>query len=231
MTETPTTAAGAPAPGADPSPARSPRDAAALIQQLIDVGRDAVGRGLVLASAGNLSVRVSDTEFAVTASGTWLDRLTPEDFAVLTVGDDETGAPAGGGPKPSSEWKLHHRAYRARPDAECVLHLHPRTAVVLASLGREIRLLTLDHAYYLRSIGVTPFFHNGTDELADTAAAELREHDAVIMRHHGCSVVAGTVEMAYRRALNLEDAAQATALALQLGDTDTRFPDDGAVHA
>ena len=207
------------------------RDRDALIDELIETGRDAVGRGLVLASAGNLSVRISDTEFAVSASGTWLDRLTRDDFAVLSVADDEDGSPRDGGPKPSSEWKLHHRAYRARPDIECVLHLHPRTAVVLASLGREIRLLTLDHAYYLGSIGVTPFFHNGTDELADTAAAELREHDCVIMQHHGCSVVADTVSMAYRRALNLEDAAQATALALQLGDTTTAFPDLGATHA
>lgn len=202
-----------------------------LIDELIEVGRDAVGRGLVLASAGNLSVRVSENEFAVSASGTWLDRLTREDFSVLTLDEAETGSPQAGGPKPSSEWKLHHRAYRARPDIECVLHLHPRTAVVLASLGREVRLLTLDHAYYLGSIGVTPFFHNGTDELADTAAEQLRKHDCVIMQHHGCSVVADSVSMAYRRALNLEDAAQATALALQLGDTETVFPDLGATHA
>ncbi len=206
------------------------RDRDRLVQELIEVGRDAVGRGLVLASGGNLSVRISDDAFVVTASGTWLDRLTAEDFAVVTLADDETGAPVQGGPKPSSEWKLHHRAYRVRPDIECVIHLHPRQAVVLASIGREIRLLTLDHAYYLKSIGVTPFFHNGTDELADSAAAELREHDCVVMRHHGCSVVADSVSMAYRRALNLEDAAQATALALQLGDTSTRFPDD-AHHA
>ena len=207
------------------------RDRDRLIAELIEVGRDAVGRGLVLASAGNLSVRVSEDTFVVSASGTWLDRLTPGDFAELTIADDEDGSPRDGGPKPSSEWKLHHRAYRVRPDVECVLHLHPRTAVVLASLGREVRRLTLDHAYYLGSIGVTPFFHNGTDELADSAAEELRSHDCVIMRHHGCSVVADTVGMAYRRALNLEDAAQATALALQLGDETTVFPDLGATHA
>ncbi|MBK0422290.1 class II aldolase/adducin family protein [Leucobacter sp. CSA2] len=199
--------------------------------ELIAVGRDAVERGLVLASAGNLSARISDTEFAVTGSGTWLDRLTPEDFAVLTLDPDEDGSARDGGAKPSSEWKLHHHAYRARPDAEVVLHLHPRNAVVLASLGREIRMLTLDHAYYLGRIAVVPFFHNGSEELAATAADALRDSNCVIMQHHGCSVVADTVDMAYRRALNLEDAAQATALALQLGDETTVFPDLGATHA
>lgn len=207
------------------------RDRDRLVAELIDVGRDAVGRGLVLASAGNLSARISDREFVVTASGTWLDRLTPEDFAVLSLDDAETGEAVNGGPRPSSEWKLHHRAYLARPDAECVLHLHPRTAVVLASVGTPIRRLTLDHAYYLGEIAVVPFYHNGTNELADTAAEALRDHNCVVMQHHGCSVVADTVQMAYRRALNLEDAAQATALAVQLGDTATVFPEDAATHA
>ena len=212
-------------------PRTNKQTAAQLIDELIEVGRDAVSRGLVLASAGNLSARVSDTEFVVSGSGTWLDRLTPADFVTLTLAADETGAPREGGAKPSSEWKLHHRAYLARPDITCVLHLHPRTAVVMASLDKPVRLLTLDHAYYVGSIGVTPFYHNGTDELADSAAEALRDHNCVIMQHHGCSVVADTVEMAYRRALNLEDAAQATALALQLGDTDTVFPAGDATHA
>lgn len=210
------------------------------LQELIAAGRDAVGRGLVLASAGNLSIRTGENTFAVTASGTWLDRLTPADFITLTLDGAEDGTPnpalqvtaPAPARKPSSEWRLHHRAYLARPDVNCVIHLHPRTAVVMASVGTPIRLLTLDHAYYLGSIGIVPFYHNGTTELADTAAAALQEHNAVIMQHHGCSVVADTVEMAYRRALNLEDAAQATLLALQLGDTETVFPDlSGAHHA
>lgn len=196
------------------------RDLDARVAELIEVGTDAVSRGLVLASGGNLSARLDDDAFVVTASGTWLDQLSPADFSV--VGLD--GEVRGGNPTPSSEWKLHQRAYLARPDAECTIHLHPQHAVVLASLGKPIRLLTLDHAFYVRSVGVTPFFHNGSDELADTAAEQLREHDCVVMRHHGCSVVAESVRMAYRRALNLEDAAKASILALQLGDTDTVFP-------
>ena len=199
------------------------RSRARLVEELISVGHDAVERGLVLASGGNLSARLDGDNFVVTASGTWLDRLTPEDFVDLTLAADESGEVASG-PLPSSEWKLHHRAYRARPDAECVIHLHPQHAVVLASLGREIRLLTLDHANYVGSVGVTPFYHNGTPELADTAAEELRTHNCVVMRHHGCSVIGDSISMTYRRALNLEDAAKATALALQLGDTETTFP-------
>lgn len=206
------------------------RHRAELVDELIEVGADAVRRGLVLASGGNLSARISESEFLITSSGTWLDRMTPDDFVVMNLRGEVVDAESAGGElgsgagAPSSEWRLHQRSYLARPDAECVIHLHPQHAVVLASLGHPIRLLTLDHAFYVRSIGVTPFFHNGSDELADSAAEQLREHDCVVMQHHGCSVVGESVRVAYRRALNLEDAAKATALALQLGDTATRFP-------
>lgn len=202
------------------APAGSRPSRAQLVAELIEVGRDAVARGLVLASGGNLSARLSDDTFVVTASGTWFDRLTEESFVDMSV----TGEVLAGSGRPSSEWRLHQRAYLARPDAECVIHLHPQHAVVLASLGHPIRLLTLDHALYVGSIGVTPFYPNGSDELAESAAEQQRQHDCVVMQHHGCSVVGDAVATAYRRALNLEDAARATVLALQLGDTETAFP-------
>lgn len=197
-------------------------EASGLAQELAEVGADAVRRGLVLASGGNLSARLGEDRFLITGSGTWLDRLTPEDFAVVS----HDGTVEAGSVRPSSEWKLHQRAYAARPDVTTVIHLHPQHAVLLATLDVEIRLLTLDHAFYVRSMGLTPFYPNGSDELADTAAAELAHHDCVVMRHHGCTVVGDSLEMTYRRALNLEDAAKATLIARQLGDTDTRFPEE-----
>lgn len=197
------------------------------LQELIEVGRDAVERGLVLASAGNISIRLNETEFLVTGSGTWFDKLTPESFTRMNL-DGEIIS----GPKPSSEWKLHQRAYQARPDANCVIHMHPNTATLLASLNIPIRLITLDHAFYVGNIGISEFYPNGSDELADKSAEQLREHNCVILKHHGCSVVADSVSMAYRRALNLENAANLTRMALSLGDTDTQFPDlDSAHHA
>jgi L-fuculose-phosphate aldolase len=197
------------------------------ISELIGVGKDAVDRGLVLASAGNISCRVNENEFMVTGSGTWFDKLTPESFAHMTL-DGEVLS----GPKPSSEWKLHQRAYQQRPDAECVIHMHPHTATLLASLNIPVRLITLDHGVYLGSIGISEFYPNGSDDLADYAAAELRNHNCVIMKHHGCSVIADNIDMAYRRALNLESAAQMSYQALLLGDKTTVFPDlDNAAHA
>ena len=197
------------------------------VGQLIEVGRLAVERGLVLASGGNLSARLpGEPEFVVTGAGTWLDRLTPADFSVLTL----DGAVVGGAERPSTEWKLHQRTYRARPDVHAVVHLHPQHAVLVDALGHPIRLLTLDHATYVRSVGTVPYFPNGSDELADGAAEQAREHDCIVLSHHGCSALGADVGMAFRRALNLEEAAIATYRCLLLGDTTTTFPPGVPLH-
>lgn len=200
---------------------RPPRDRDELVAQLVEIGRLAVARGLVVASGGNLSARLPGAaEFAVTAAGTWLDRLTPHDFTWVSL----AGEVVGGAAEPSSEWKLHHRTYLARPDVNAVVHLHPQHAVLVDALGHPIRLLTLDHACYVRSVGTVPYFPNGSDELADHAAAQARTHDCVVLSHHGCSTVGPDPGMALRRALNLEEAATATYRLLLLGDTTTSFP-------
>jgi L-fuculose-phosphate aldolase len=194
---------------------------AALVAELSEVARDAVARGLVLASGGNLSARIPGRDaFVVTAAGTWFDRLVAEDFSLV----DFTGRVLSGNPTPSSEWKLHARTYQARPDVNAVVHLHPLTAVVLDACGFEVRLFTLDHAFYVRRINRVPFAHNGSDELADTSAEASRDCDAVILAHHGCSTLGDTVAMAYRRALSMEEAAKATLMAIQVGNTTATFP-------
>ncbi|MGP3986674.1 class II aldolase/adducin family protein [Streptomyces sp. 3N207] len=202
-----------------------------LIEQLIDVGATAVRRGFVLASGGNLSARLPGSEeYVVTGQGTWLDRLTPEDFSVMNL----AGQVVGGNQKPSSEWKLHQRTYRVRGDANAIVHMHPQHAVLVDALGHPIRLLTLDHAVYVRSIGRTDFYPNGSDELADTAAEQAKEHNCVLLAHHGCSALGEDVGMAFRRAMNLEEAATATYRALLLGDRTTCFPvsaDEAIQHA
>jgi len=193
-----------------------------LIEELADAGRTLVRAGLVLASGGNLSARVpGGAVAAVTARGTWLDRLGQADFALVRITD---GAVVGGAPDPSTELALHLECYRARPDASAVVHVHPQTSVLLSALGHPIRTITTDHAAYVGPVRVAPFRYPGTPELAREAAALLDGCDCVVLSHHGCSVVGDSVEMAVRRALNLEEAARLTYSALLLGDTGTVCP-------
>lgn len=194
---------------------------ATVLDQLCDAGSRLVERGLVQASGGNLSARVPGTDrFVVTGTGTWLDRLTAADFAELTL----AGEHVGGADRPSVEWRLHQATYAVRDDVTAIVHLHPQHVLLVDLLGAPIRFTTLDHQYYLGSAGRVPFLPSGSRELADAAAEAAREHDAVVMAHHGCSALGNGVPMALRRALNLEEAAAMTYRLLVAGDTTADFP-------
>jgi L-fuculose-phosphate aldolase len=196
-------------------------DRETLTAQLVDAGRHVVERGLVQASGGNLSVRLPGTDrFLVTGTGTWLDRLTPDDFTEL----DADGTRVGGAQRPSVEWRLHQRTYAVRPDVGAIVHLHPQHVLLVDMLGAPLRFTTLDHQYYLGSAGRVPFLPSGSQEVADAAAEAARDHDAVVLAHHGCSALGDTVSMALRRALNLEEAAMMTYRLLLAGDRTSDFP-------
>ena len=194
-----------------------------LVDSLISVGRKAVSGGLVVGSGGNLSARVPGADqCVVTCSGSALDELDRGQFSVVGISD---GAVRSGHPVPSSEVALHLATYRVRRDVNVVIHLHPQTSVLLDALGHRIRLLTIDHAYYVREVRSTPFIQSGTPELAEAGALAVADGcNCVILGHHGCSVVADTVDLAWKCAQNLEEAARATLTMLQLGDTSTACP-------
>jgi len=138
-----------------------------LTAELIDAGRHLVERGLVQASGGNLSVRLPGTDrFLVTGTGTWLDRLTPDAFAELTLDGNQFG-----GARPSVEWKLHERTYAVRPDIACIVHLHPQHVLLVDMLGAPLRFTTLDHQFYLGSAGRVPFHWAGKSDVRSPASS------------------------------------------------------------
>ncbi len=192
----------------------------AAFEDMSRAGAQAVSVGLALASGGNLSVRrPGSSEFVVTGRGTFLDRLRPGSFALMNLDGEALD-----GIDPSSEWKLHQRTYRERPDVNAIVHLHPQHVVLLDALGKRIRLLTLDHIAYVPVINRIPFYPNGSDELADAAAEASIGCDCIVLGNHGCSALSTTVDDAFRKALNLESAATATYRMLLLGDETTEFP-------
>jgi ribulose-5-phosphate 4-epimerase/fuculose-1-phosphate aldolase len=193
-----------------------------LRDQLAHVGYDVVQAGLVCGSGGNLSARIPDEDAIwVTAAGSWLERLSRTSFTAVRVSD---GAPVtiGSVPapriEPTSELALHLALYRARPDVNAIVHLHPQTALLLDALGEHIRIVTTDHAFYLRRVSTVPFRLPGSLELAALAAAMAADGtDCLVLSHHGSVVMGESVELAHKRARNLEEAAQITYRAVEAG--------------
>jgi L-fuculose-phosphate aldolase len=194
---------------------------------MIQIGTDIVSRKLTLASGGNMSVRDPENseQFLVTGAGTWFDQLGPNQFSKMSL----DGEVLNGSDQPSSEWKLHQRTYVKRPDVMAVIHVHPQYSVLLDALGHAVRLFTLDHISYVKSIGTVPFAPNGSNALGDSVAEQFATQNCVILGNHGSATAADSLEMAYRRVLNLEEAATNTYRALLLGDHSSSFSPEGSL--
>ena len=151
----------------------------------------------------------------MTARGTCSTGWCPADFALVRLPD---GAVVGGSPTPSTEVACTWSAIAPVLTSPRVVHVHPQLSVLLAALGHPIRLITTDHVAYVGPVRVAPFRHPGTPELGSEAPpCWPTACHGVVLSHHGCSVVAGSVAMALRRVLNLEEAARLTYAALLLG--------------
>ena len=193
-----------------------------VMSELILVGKKVVERGLAVGSGGNLSIRVPGTDvFFVTGTGTQLDQLTSNSFAKINLNGEHLD-----GIKPSSEYRVHLECYKARPEIDVCIHLHPQASVLCAALDLTIRFLTIDHVYYVRKVTRIPWIRSGTQEVADATAIAAKEINVMILENHGCVVLAQSVQLGFARVLNLEEASELTLRCHYLGLSPTEVPQD-----
>jgi len=195
-------------------------DLQSMLNDLIELGKNVVGRGLAVGSGGNLSFRVPGTEiFFITGTGTQLDQLDANSFAQVNLQGDHLD-----GIKPSSEFRVHLESYKVRSDIDVCIHLHPQASVLMAALNLPIRFLTIDHVYYVRKVVRIPWIRSGTQEIAEATALAVKEANVIILENHGCVVLAPTVQLGFSRVLNLEEASELTLRCNQMGLNPTEVP-------
>jgi L-fuculose-phosphate aldolase len=165
---------------------------------IVGHARAMVADGLVVGTAGNLSVRVGE-HLAVTPSGVDYATMTPEDVCLV----DLDGAVVEGHLRPTSELPLHLLCHR-RHDARAVVHTHSAAAVALSLLCDEVPLVHYQTAIFGGAVAVADYAPFGTDELAENVSAALAERSAAVMRHHGTLVTAATLAAADVGARHLE---------------------------
>ena len=164
--------------------------------------------------------------------GFWLKRnayglgeiLSARDFVLV---DHEGRQLAGEGGR-HSEWPIHSRILRARPDVQVVAHTHPAHASVLSAFRDGPRPYTLDADYFEH----VPTFA-GESALLKTAdqgealAEALGPHFAVLMANHGVTFCGTSVEHAVCIGVFLERAARLHMLGAGAGQ-EPAFPAQAA---
>jgi L-fuculose-phosphate aldolase len=178
---------------------------------LAAAGRRLAAGGLVLGTAGNLSVRVGE-HVVVTASGTELGALTPDLVSVV----DQDGVVVEGDPKPTSELPLHLAVYRGT-GATAVAHAHAMSSIAVGcthDVLPPVHYMTLLLGGVVR---VAPYATFGSAALAEGVASALRDRRAALMRNHGSVAVGADIDEACERLELVEWLAEVYRRAAALG--------------
>ncbi|HRC00602.1 MAG TPA: class II aldolase/adducin family protein [Dermatophilaceae bacterium] len=156
-------------------------------QQVVDACRALRDRGLVVGTAGNVSVRVDDL-VVISPSGVDYDEMSVADVGVHTL----DGSPVEAALQPSSELPLHLAVYRSAEHG-AIVHTHAPASTALSTV---VDVVPPSH-YYCALFGgpvrVAPYATYGSVELADGVVAALSERTAALMANHGAVLVGASL--------------------------------------
>ena len=156
----------------------------ALRHEICRVGRSLFERGLVHATAGNISVRLPAAQgFLITPTDACLGSLQPDRLAQVTDDGQQTS-----GDRASKTLALHRSIYAADPGAHCVIHSHstPLVALTLAGVWRADAVLPPITPYFVMKVGRVPLipYHRPGDPavavLVAQAIAQARQRGATL---------------------------------------------------
>lgn len=180
-------------------------------EQVVEYCRRMADDDLTVATSGNISVRAGD-HLAISPSGVDYAVMTRSDVCVL----DLDGTQVDGELRPSSEVPMHTVVYRAT-SATAVVHTHPLYATAVGLVRDELPAVHYMLAILGGPVPVTAYEPFGTEALAATSAAVLRDRGGVILGNHGVTTVGDDLDEAYTRSQYLEWCAHLYCTAAQLG--------------
>ena len=193
------------------------------INEFIEAGYLAGKHDLFRYSSGNLSCRLDDNKVLLSASGSWLGRLKPEEVVICEL---ETGS-YNGEKKPTMESRFHLGILRARRDINVVLHFQSLCATAIACGDPEdvdFNVISEIPAY-VGSWAIVEYDQPGSAELAEAVKAAAGENDMVILKNHGLVTVGTDYYDAIRKAGFFELACE-----ILLKNKDARILPQSAVN-
>jgi ribulose-5-phosphate 4-epimerase/fuculose-1-phosphate aldolase len=176
-------------------------------------------------SGGNVSVRISDTVFAITPSSVRYPEMKADDICIvdldLSVIDENKKL------KPSVESAMHSVIYRNRPDVNAIVHTHQTYGSVFSLINTSIPALFDEVAFSLgQTIDVVPYALSGSPELVHHVAGMLSNNaNAYILQNHGILALGKDLDKAILHSELLEKVAHIYCLALSTGKPVTTLPE------
>ena len=182
--------------------------------ELCDICHRMWQNGWVAANDGNVSIRLDNDIILCTPSGVSKRDVTPEILVYVNM----QGCLVEGNRKVSTELPMHLRCYQKRPDIRAVVHAHPPMATTFAVANKPLNdYAMIETILTFGTVPIAPYAVPGTDQVPDSIAPLITNHDAVLLRAHGALTLGRDLITAYYRMETLEQFARITLYSKLLG--------------
>jgi L-fuculose-phosphate aldolase len=167
--------------------------------EVVETCRRAAGEGLVVGTAGNVSLGLDD-HVLITATGADFATIDPTQVVVV----DREGRLVDGDLEPTSELDLHLGIHHAQDSEVAVVHTHAPVGVAVGTVLTELPVVHYQQLLLGGTVRVAPYATFGTPELAAHVHAALEGRHAALMANHGSVAWASGAAKALDHALLLE---------------------------
>jgi len=183
-------------------------------KEIIEIGKRMYDKGYVVASEGNMSIRLGDTKILVTPGGKNKGRLKQNDLVLV----DLKGKKISGNLKPSSELLMHLFVYQKRKDVNAAVHAHPPYSLAFASAHLPLAQSLLPEVImFLGEIPLASYATPTTEEVPLSLSPFIEEHNAFLLENHGVLALGKDIFEAYSRLEMVEHLAKVNLLCRILG--------------
>ncbi|NHV06428.1 MAG: class II aldolase/adducin family protein [Thaumarchaeota archaeon] len=188
--------------------------------EICNVMKNLYEKNLVASLGGNVSARLPGKEyFWITPTTKFKAGLKPEDLLKVSV----NGELIEGKLRPSSETKFHAAIYSVRNDVNAVVHAHNPISTALASLGIEIKPITVNAVLTLGKLKVLEYETPGSKELAEKISANVGNSNVLILGNHGVVGLGKDLAEAANFVEMLEEVSKINLIAFLLQSLDKRL--------
>ena len=179
--------------------------------EIIETGKLMYQKGYNVSIDGNISIRLSDKELLITASGTRLGFLTEDDI----VATDYDGNLLRGNKKATSEKVLHTQIYKERTDVNAIIHAHAPYSVALSMLDIDVE----NNLYAtVAPIPITEFALPSSEESFLKMKPFIKNYNWSILQRHGVVTYEKDLLGAFLRLEGMEHFAKILLSALSVNE-------------
>ena len=165
----------------------------------------------------HMSARVpgEPNHFLINNYGETFDEITASSLVKM---DMDGKVLSDGGKFNNAGFIIHSGVYKARPDANCVLHTHTRAGAGVSLIRNGIRPISQDALHVIDDLVYHDYGVPATVEECDALGKSCASGTCVVLMNHGLLTLGETVHGALMRLYMLERACELELIARQLGE-------------